>query len=273
MMLQDERHFQNLCQLIFRQVGLDCKQYKVNYLKRRLAVRMRATQKKTYKEYQQLLENNPEEYEWLLDRLTINVSNFFRDPGVYAQMKKLLLPVWQKQATVRVWSAGCANGEEPYSLAIMLREGLPSFCYWEILATDIDPTVLERARIGKYKSETLKTIPPRVKMRYFEQEGEQWVVKPELKRRIKFKINDLTGDLPEGAFDLIVCRNVLIYFVSELQERLFRDFHSHLRPGGYLVLGKTETLVGDVRALYHMIDIRERIYQKKEIDSGSDPVT
>jgi chemotaxis protein methyltransferase CheR len=264
MIQPEERYFDDLCHLIYKQVGLDCKQYKVNYLKRRLAVRMRATKKKTYQEYEELLRDNKEEYEWLLDRLTINVSNFFRDPVVYDQMKKMFLPGWRKQREVRVWSAGCANGEEPYSISIILREGLPSTCQWEILATDIDPTVLESAKQGKYKSEALKTLPPLLRGRYFESRDDRWMIKEEMKKRIRFKIHDLTGPMPEGGFDLIICRNVLIYFVSELQDRLFKGFHKLLRPGGYLVLGKTETLLGDVRKLYHMLDVRERIYQKKE---------
>ena len=269
MILADERHFGDLCQLIFKQVGLDCKQYKVNYLKRRLAVRMRATKKGTYQEYEELLKDKPEEFKWLLDRLTINVSNFYRDPMVYEQMEKLLLPGWRKQRKLRIWSAGCANGEEPYSVAMMLQKGLATLCDWEILATDIDPAVLESARLGKYDKESLKTLPTELKDRYFKFYDERWAIKNELKKRIDFQIQDLTGPLPNGAFDLIICRNVLIYFIPELQERLFRDFYQRLRPDGYLVLGKTETLLGEVRKLYHMLDVRERIYKKKAADSDA----
>lgn len=269
MILQNEQHFQELCQLILRRVGLDCRQYKVNYLKRRLAVRMRATKLDTYEAYRQLLETDRDEYDRLLDRLTINVSNFFRDPAVYEQMKNIVLPEMGKQKSIRIWSAGCANGEEPYSLAITMKERLDPSCHWDILATDIDPTVLARAGKGHYREETVKTIPVFLQKKYFEKKDEKWEISQSIKDHVRFQQHDLTGPMPKGRFDMIVCRNVLIYFVAGLQERLFKNFHDLLRPNGFLVLGKTETLLGDMRQLYLIRDIRERIYQKKESESDT----
>ncbi|MCD4813115.1 protein-glutamate O-methyltransferase CheR [bacterium] len=264
MTFQTENQFQELCQLILKQVGLDCQQYKVNYLKRRLAVRMRATKLDSYVKYRQLLENDSEEYGRLLDRLTINVSNFFRDTVVYDQIKRIIIPEIGKQRNIRIWSAGCANGEEPYSLAIRLKEGLPASGIWEILATDIDPTVLARARQGEYRDETIKNVPVFLRKKYFEKTEMTWKINRSIAEHVQFRQHDLTGSMPVGRFDLIVCRNVLIYFVAGLQEKLFKSFHELLRPNGFLVLGKTETLLGDMRRLYHIRDIRERIYQKKE---------
>ncbi len=261
----EERQFQDLLQLIFHKAGLDCRQYKDSYLKRRLAVRMRAMHIKAYSDYRKLLEREPEEYDKLLDRLTINVSKFFRDTDVYEQIRAKILPQWRKRMSLRVWSAGCANGQEPYSLAILLAQGLPASCNWSILATDIDPTVLERGRTGKYGSEIIQTVPVALRHRYFERtDNGEWLIQPALKRRVRFQTHDLTGEMPNSTFDMIMCRNVLIYFVSSLQKRLFQDFHEHLRMQGYLVLGMTETLLGDVRELYNIMDIRERIYQMKE---------
>lgn len=260
----EDRQFHYLLQAILRRAGLDASQYKISYLKRRLAVRMRATQKTNYADYRRLLETDPQEYAYLLDRLTINVSNFFRDPGVYGQIKRKVLSQWQHQPKLRIWSAGCAHGQEPYSLAILLGEGLPTICHWSILATDIDPTVLEHARTGRYSADSIQPVLPDLRQKYFEADGEERVVKMLLKRRIEFRQHDLTGALPDEKFDLIVCRNVLIYFVGGLQERLFSGFHARLNPGGFLVLGKTETLLGEMRRWFEVVDIRERIYRRRE---------
>ncbi|MEW6516716.1 MAG: protein-glutamate O-methyltransferase CheR [candidate division FCPU426 bacterium] len=260
----EDRQFNLLLNAIWRKAGLDASQYKISYLKRRLAVRMRATQSATYADYRRLLEGNPQEYANLLDRLTINVSTFFRDPGVYGQIKRKVIPLWQDRARIRVWSAGCAHGQEPYSLAISLSEGLPVSCQWSILATDIDPTVLELAKAGRYSAASIKPVQIDLRAKYFIFEGEERVVKPELKRRVECRLHDLTGSLPDEQFDLIVCRNVLIYFIGGLQERLFKGFHTRLRSGGFLVLGKTETLLGEMRRWFDVIDIRERIYQRRE---------
>lgn len=262
MIYENQDQFEALLQLVLKEKGLDCRQYKICYLKRRINVRMRATQQNTYQAYRKFLERDAEEYDRLLDRLTINVSQFYRDPGVYQQIKQVVLPAWRRNLSVRVWSAGCANGEEPYSLAILLREELPKLCQVKVLATDIDPICLERARKGVYKARALATLPEDFIPRYFRQENDDWVIKPELQRRIDFKRHDLTGPIPGGPFDLVVCRNVLIYFVRALQEKLFREFHRCLAPGGFLILGKTETLLGEMRNKYQTLNIRERIYQR-----------
>jgi len=197
--------------------------------------------------------------------LTINVTAFFRDPGVYTLIKRKVLSQWQQQSRIRIWSAGCAHGQEPYSLAILLNEELPPLCHWSILATDIDPTVLEHARSGRYSADSIQPVQSDLRLQYFDFVGEERVVKPGIKRRIEFRQHDLTGKLPDERFDMIVCRNVLIYFISGLQERLFNGFHARLNPGGFLVLGKTETLLGDMRCWFDVIDIRERIYQRREV--------
>ncbi|MCK5218852.1 protein-glutamate O-methyltransferase CheR [bacterium] len=266
MIYENQHQFDALLQLVLKEKGLDCRQYKISYLKRRLKVRLRATQRTTYQAYQELLEQDTEEYDRLLDRLTINVSQFYRDPSVYRQIKQVVLPAWRQRSGVRIWSAGCANGEEPYSLAMLLREELSHNCQVRILATDIDPICLQRARKGVYKASALSTLPTKFKLRNFHQENDTWMIKSELQRRIDFQRHDLTNKLPGGPFDLIICRNVMIYFVRALQERLFREFHRRLAPGGFLILGKTETLLGEMRDKYINLDIRERIYQRKETD-------
>jgi chemotaxis protein methyltransferase CheR len=266
--MEEEFYFQKVMQLVFRHMGLDCRHYKLAYLKRRMGIRMRATRRLTFEEYAQLLEQDPEEFAILLDRLTINVSHFFRDYNVFKQLSNLVVPRLRQKPPISIWSAGCANGEEPYTLSIMMQEAMPSYLPWEILATDVDPACLERAGRGVYKSQSLAEVPLNLKNRYFSGGEDQWHISPEIKKRVKFQLGDLTGSLPKGPFDLIICRNVLIYFVSELQERLYRNYYNILKPDGFLVLGKTETLLGDVRNLYQVVDLRERIFQKRPAEGA-----
>lgn len=264
MIYESQHQFEALLQLVLKEKGLDCRQYKISYLKRRLKVRMSAVQRTTYQAYRKLLEQDTEEYDRLLDRLTINVSQFYRDPSVYQQIKRVVIPAWRQCLEVRIWSAGCASGEEPYSLAMLLQEELPGICRAGILATDIDSVCLQRARDGVYKASALSALPLDFKLRYFRQENDTWMIKSELQRQIDFQRHDLTDKLPSGPFDMIICRNVLIYFVRALQERLFKEFHRCLAPGGFLILGKTETILGEMRDKYQSLDIRERIYQRVE---------
>ncbi len=259
----DSFHFGRLIQMIRNEIGLDCSHYKPGYLKRRVAVRMRATQSQDYRAYEKILASNREEYDLLLDRLTINVSHFFRDVTVFEEMKKSVLPRLAQKSSVRIWSAGCANGEEPYSLAMLFDKEFPKHKHWEILATDLDPNCLLRAKVGRYKLQSLVETPPAYKARYFHQDGEFWDVNPELKKKIKFRVLDLTSDMPRERIDMILCRNVMIYFMPLLQDRLYEGFYDILKPNGFLVLGKTETMLGEQRLKFESVNGRERIYQAK----------
>jgi len=234
-----------------------------------LAVRMRAMGIKTLSEYNNLLRQDPEEFERLLDRLTINVSHFFRDPATYKSVAQRVVPQLNGKSRIRIWSAGCANGEEPYSLAMLFKENLPSTAKIHILATDIDPTCLARAQAGSYKSHLLADVPFSMRRKYLKEEGDVYTVTPEVKSLIEFRKHDLTGPMPEGLFEVIVCRNVVIYFTRELQEHLFTEFHRLLAPDGFLILGKTEVLLADCRYLYQIIDVGERVYRKREVEPPS----
>ncbi len=265
----DRFHFERLIQMIRNEIGLDCSHYKPGYLRRRVAVRMRATQSSTYREYEKILAARREEYGLLLDRLTINVSHFFRDNMVFEEMKKTVLPQLAQKSSVRVWSAGCANGEEPYSLAMLFDKEFPKHKYWEILATDLDPNCLVRAKEGRYKLQALAETPLAYKTRYFRQDGEFWDVDPKLKKKVKFRVIDLTSTMPDDRIDMILCRNVMIYFMPVLQDRLYESFYKILKPDGFLVLGKTETMLGDQRLKFEAINGRERIYQAKAAKSNA----
>jgi len=248
--------------------GLACDGYKPNCLRRRLAVRMRARGVHTYEAYGEVLRRDAGEYDRLLDALTINVTKFFRNREAWEVLATKFLPdLWtEARGAVRCWSAGCASGEEPYTLAILLLEharasGAPADrCVVD--ATDLDPTVLERAAVGSYRATALDETPPAVASRYFTGAG-PWTVGPDLRARVRFRRHDLLREPPpEACYELITCRNVVIYFERPNQERLYHTFADALRPGGVLMLGKVETLVGNVRDRFKLEDIRERIYRR-----------
>jgi chemotaxis methyl-accepting protein methylase len=248
--------------------GLACDGYKPNCLRRRLAVRMRARGVHTYEAYAEVLRRDAGEYDRLLDALTINVTKFFRNREAWEALATRFLPALQPAAVggVRCWSAGCASGEEPYTLAILLLEqarvrGTPADrCVVD--ATDLDPTVLDRARVGAYRQAALDETPAAIVERYFTG-TDPWTVLPGVRALVRFHRHDLLREPPPGApYDLITCRNVVIYFERPNQERLYHTFADALRPGGVLMLGKVETLVGSVRDRFRLEDIRQRIYRR-----------
>jgi chemotaxis protein methyltransferase CheR len=249
--------------------GLICDGYKPNCVRRRLAVRMRARGVHTYAAYAAVLRDDAHEYDRLLDALTINVTKFFRNREAWEALTTRFLPdLWEhRQGAVRCWSAGCATGEEPYTLAIALLEqarqrgARAAAC--TVDATDLDPTVLDRAQAGVYRAAALDETPPALVERYFTG-TDPWEVGPDVRAPVRFRRHDLLRDPPPDApYDVITCRNVVIYFERANQERLYHAFADALRPGGILMLGKVETLVGGVRDRFQLEDIRERIYRRR----------
>ena len=271
MNIQD-KYFEMLKREIFKDTSLDLNQYKPNYLKRRLGVRMRAKGVRSYDKYFRLLFSEPGEYEFLLKDVTINVTEFFRDPEVFRVMEDEILPwmiyskVKHKRRVIRFWSAGCSSGEEAYSLAIIIKELLgekfDTFISY-IYGTDIDDTCLYTARIGKYLPRQVENVKPKYIKRYFTFDGELYKISDEIKNMVRFRKQDLFSSKLGGHFDLIVCRNVIIYFTKDMQDRLFESFYNSLNKDGYLILGKTEGLFGESRDRFEIINSRERIYQKK----------
>lgn len=265
MIIDERQQLERVMDLIQKYGGLDCQYYKIGYLKRRLAIRMRATGLKTYQEYADLLFRDSEEYHRLMSRLTIHVSHFFRDASMYKAFSEMILPELKKRSRVRIWSAGCANGEEPYSLAMLLFDyGKAQGKTLSILATDIDENCLANARCGVYKESALVELPPGFRQRFFQELPEGWTVVPEVRAMVDFRVIDLTGTLPPGLFDLIICRNVMIYFNSLLQSELLRQFYKLLNPEGFLILGKTEVLLNEYREYFKVLELTERLYQRVE---------
>jgi len=268
--VHEDAGFDALARDLTVRTGVSLAAYKPKCLRRRIAVRMRACGVHTYDEYRGVLANTPEEVEKLHDALTINVTRFFRNPETWEAVKANVLPgLLAKNAPVRAWSAGCSSGEEAHTLAMLWadaaeRAGHPEWLdRFNVDATDIDRECMVRARAGRYRADAFVETPPRLMERWTRPEDTGRIVDARLRARVTVSTLDLTRDpLPVRRFDLVVCRNVVIYFDRITQERLFVGFHDALVPGGTLILGKVETLVGPARDLLELVDVRERIYRR-----------
>lgn len=268
---EDETEFAELKSIIKRKIGFNCEDYKQPHLKRRLAVRLRATQSGSYKDYAKVLLKNTDEERYLKETLTVNVTELFRNPETYESVRKNVLPELIKSKGgnrfIKVWSAGCSNGEEPYSIAIMLNEYLGSSARKyniSIIGTDIDEDSLKKANMAIYQSRQLEKIGKERINRFFVKKDNDFQVIDEIKKLVKVKRHDMISEPKLSGFDIIFCRNVTIYFEQKLQEVLYMNFYNALNEGGYFVMGKTETLVGQAGQLFHRVDLKERIYQKRE---------
>src|SRR5689334_795355 len=268
---QTDREFQSLTQKISRDRGFACASYKEKCLRRRIAVRMRARGVHTYADYARILDSDSGEYDRLLDALTINVTKLFRNWSVYEAVAERVIPVlWDTDAQpIHVWSAGCSSGEEPYSLAILFhryaaRQGkLRDIERVQVVGTDIDRASLVAAERGQFNEGAFDETPADLRSQYFSAKA-PFTVAPAVHATVRFRRLDLLDQWPPqpGGYQLIACRNVLIYFDRDTQERLLARFHSALAPGGFLVLGKVETLLGPVRTQFAAVDARERIFRR-----------
>ena len=257
-----EREFLALTEKISRERGVSCGSYKDKCLRRRIAVRMRARGVHTYDEYSRLLDHDAREYQELLDALTINVTKFYRNAETWDALRPHLASLWAaRRGRLRIWSAGCASGEEPYTIAVLVAvaAGSDPLEHAFIDATDVDRVSLERTREARYPDSAFSEMPAGIKRRYFA--AGQPV--PAIRGLVDVRAHDLMREPPPRApYDLIACRNVVIYFERQSQERLFQLFVDALAPGGVLLLGKVETLFGPARERLTLVDPRERIYIK-----------
>lgn len=267
----DETEFAELARKISQGAGFTLEAYKDKCVRRRIAVRMRACGVHTYADYRAILDASPVEYERLRDALTINVTRFYRNAETWNLVRNELLPdlLTRSAGELRVWSAGCSSGEEAYTLAMLLaercdRDGrLDQLQRAAIDATDVDRLSLDRARAARYRADGLAELPPELLRAYLEPEGTEYRVTERVRRRVFVRQLDLSREPPPRTdYHLIFCRNVVIYFDRPMQERLFQSFAKALTPGGYLVLGKVETLFGPARDRLTLVDPRERVYRR-----------
>ncbi len=269
-MTPEDWDFAVLKKQILRDAGFDCNPYSDKFLKRRFDIRMRANNVGSYREYAALLKRNPLEHTELIEALTISVTEFFRDPDVFEDFKKVVIPKLiadkerKKQKVIRVWSAGCASGEEAYSIAMLTNEflgpKLDDFTL-SIHGTDIDDGALANAKRGEYTPEELEKIPEAYMKKYFSFDGKKYKIDEGLKRFARFEKHDLISGKPYRYFDVIFCRNVLIYFSREAHEKVHMLLYDALNDDGFLIVGKTELLHGKAREMF--VPVGEKgIYQR-----------
>jgi chemotaxis methyl-accepting protein methylase len=224
----------------------------------------------TFEDYARLLDADEREYAQLLDALTINVTKLFRNWETWEVLGERVVPeLWARpEAALRVWSAGCSSGREAYSLAVLFHRHAESVGTAgragrvDVLGSDVDERILQAAMRAEFEPGDFADTPAGLRARYFAPDR-PFALHADARRLVRFERRDLLKDAPpDGPFHLILCRNVLIYFDRPSQERLFTAFHSALAPGGILVLGKVETLLGDARSLFTTVDARERIFRR-----------
>jgi len=262
--------------------GWDFRGYRKSSLKRCIMRRMGLTSR-SFAGYLKFLETHPSEYDALFNYITIKVSEFFRDPSTFWVIERDILPGLigevekRPQKKLRIWSCGCAKGEEPYSVAILVVKqvfarytphsikycmtGLPFEI--KIFATDIDEKALDAARKGIYPRESLRNVNPYIRNIFFIPEGtNHYKIIPFLRNLVTFGVHNIITDIHLSHMDIILCRNLLIYFEKDLQEKVVEKLAYALNRGGYLILGKSEILPGRFRDKFREVSRREKVYQK-----------
>jgi two-component system CheB/CheR fusion protein len=260
----DERALEALLDYLHRERGFDFSGYKRPSLTRRIHRRMASVGIASLSEYLAYLERSPDELTELFTVILINVTAFFRDRAAWDALAARLPTIVDPNADVpvRVWSAGCSSGEEPYTLAMVLSEALGEEAFArrvKIYATDIDEDALAVARLGTYPRQALEDVPPPLVEKYFTASGDRFTLTKELRRDIVFGRHDLLRDAPIPHVDVVVCRNLLMYFNPEAQQRVVENLRFALKPGGLLFLGKAEMLLSQSH-LFAALDLKLRLF-------------
>ncbi|MBB6452206.1 chemotaxis protein methyltransferase CheR [Salirhabdus euzebyi] len=254
--------YQEFVELIKRKTGLDLFQYKEKQMKRRLTSLCQKRDCDNFVQYFHLIIKEKEYFNEFLDRITINVSEFYRNGKRWEVLEKKILPkLLRENRNVKIWSAACSTGEEPYTIAMLLHPYI-NLNQVNILATDLDENALQAAKRGIYLEKSLKEVPSQIKQKHFSsKDGNFFSVDESLKKCITFKKHNLLKDPYEEKFDLIVCRNVLIYFTEEAKEIVYRQFSQSLKPGGVLFVGSTEQIFNPKQ--YGLETVDTFFYQKQ----------
>lgn len=274
----EEKELKSILKFLNDQRGFNFNGYRIPMLQRRLQKRVFATKSTSLQNYYEFLRENPTEMDNLIDVFTINVSHFFRNSLSFEYITKIIIPalVWDKEKendnSLRLWSASCSFGEEPYSMAIILNEFFRKediSIKLNIFATDIDKKALNRASEGYYNFESIKKVKYGIFEKHFTKEGDRFKLDPEIMKMVKFSFHDLLDknrlvppDSIFGSFDMVLCRNVLIYFEPEYQKIIFNKLYKSLNPKGYLVLGEAEVPVEGFRHKFRRENKYCKIYRK-----------
>ncbi|HEY4578579.1 MAG TPA: protein-glutamate O-methyltransferase CheR [Savagea sp.] len=245
---------------IKRKTKIDLSLYKEAQMKRRLTTLYEKRGYRDFLAYYDAIEKDPQLMDEFLDRMTINVSEFYRNGQRWKVLQDKIFPLLLKNnRRLKIWSAACSTGEEPYSLTMVLSHHLPLRDI-SIQATDLDRGVLEQAKVGLYGERSIKEVPQQVVDKYFVKEGHHYQVIDEVKQRVQFRQHNLLEDRYESNHDLIVCRNVMIYFTEEAKDQIYTNFSKALKMGGILFVGSTEQIFNPEK---YGFEVEDTFFYKK----------
>jgi chemotaxis protein methyltransferase CheR len=229
---------------VYDMTKIDLNAYKEKQMKRRIDTLITKNGIDGYQNYVSLLRSNKEKFDEFVNYLTINVSEFYRNPEQWEYLDKEVIPdlINKFGRNLKIWSAACSTGDEPYSLVMALSKHLP-LSNIHILATDIDKQVIAKAKVGLYNEKSVAAVPADLKAKYFTKVGPSYQISDEIKKCVEFKEHNLLKDAYPTNYHLIVCRNVLIYFTEEAKSEIFKKFAASLAPKGCLFIGSTEQII------------------------------
>ncbi|MCG8502215.1 MAG: protein-glutamate O-methyltransferase CheR [Firmicutes bacterium] len=245
---------------ILKMTGINLSSYKERQMKRRIESLIKKNNSENFDHYIQVLKSDRALFNEFINYLTINVSEFYRNPEQWEVLEKEVIPfLLTRSKTLKVWSAACSTGEEPYSLVMLLTKFF-SLSAIEIIATDIDKEALAKAQIGLYNRKSLENLPKDKILKFFTSEGDFYKIKDEVKKCVTFSQRNLLKDAYPSGCDLIVCRNVLIYFTEEAKVDIYDRFGKSLKPEGVLFVGSTEQIILSNR--FHLTPLKTFFYKK-----------
>lgn len=227
---------------VLKEYNIDLSAYKPNQLHRRILSLMSRVGVNSVEEYIDLLKSSAAQKQKFLDFITINVTEFYRNPEIFEDLKAHLKnELMKNNKSLKIWSAACSVGAEPYSIAMMLDELDPHGRH-KIIATDIDSTILNKAKEGIYSAAEIKNVSETNLNKYFTKSGDKYIINNNIKSMVTYKKHDLILENYERDFDLVVCRNVVIYFNSDVKDKIYQKFSDSIKPGGLLFVGATESI-------------------------------
>lgn len=245
---------------VYKLTNIDLSLYKEKQMKRRIKSLLSRNGFKDFAEYFNGIKNDRKLFEEFINYLTINVSEFFRNPNQWEVLEKEILPyLINRHGKIRIWSAACSTGEEPYSLAMLLTKFYP-ITEIKIFATDIDKAAIEKAKMGIYSEKSIENVPLEFKNKYFTKLGNSYKIDESIKRCVEFSQHNLLKDIYPSNNHLILCRNVMIYFTEEAKVEMYKKFHNALTADGILFVGSTEQIILPER--YNFKAFRTFFYSK-----------
>src|SRR5690625_3827745 len=245
--------YERFVQLVKNKSNIDLSLYKERQMRRRLTSLREKRGYANFEDYFKALDRDDHLFNEFLDRMTINVSEFYRNYSRWEVLKNDVIPeLLNKNEPLKIWSAACSTGEEPYTLVMLLSDFLP-LNQINILATDIDENAIQRAKMGVYPERSIKELPLDKRNKYFEEKNDLFYISDDIKKRVTFKKHNLLTDPYESNFDLIVCRNVLIYFTEEAKKEIYTRFSNSLKLDGVLFVGSTEQIFNPAEYNFEVI--------------------